>query len=174
MPIRSILGKRLSTAGSIMLVICGVSVTSAFAQCSNETFQGDYGFSVNGVILPFSGGQLTIQGVQLIHSDGHGKLTDHETMSINGVLKHGVVDPNFPGSTGDQFGVNAGTYTLNQNCTGQAHLTDTNGADISLNIVVDRDGNQVRMTSIPPFLDNNGAPRCVSSVGERVSPPKKN
>ena len=132
-------------------------------KCSNETFHGDYGFTVNGTINPggLAGGPapaIYIQGVQMMHADGKGNLTDNEALVLNG-------EPlvNAPPS---YFSVHVGNYKLDSNCTGLAFLT--NGVNfITLSFVVDKRGRQVRMVAVPPF-DSGGTPRTVTSVGEKV------
>ena len=134
-------------------------------RCSNQTFFGDYGFTVNGTINPgswWSRAAIYISGVQMIHADGKGNLVDTEAIVINGVPL-----VNAPPS---YFSEHIGTYTVNSNCTGLAYLTNVpfGGVNfITLSFVVDKKGKQVRMLGVPPF-DSDGIPRTVTSVGEKV------
>lgn len=129
--------------------------------CSNATFQGDYGFTVTGTINP-PGTTIYISGVQMIHADGDGHLKDTEAIIIDGTP---LVD-----APPSYFSEHIGTYTLNSNCTGLAYLTNVpfGGVNfISLSFVIDKNGKQVRMLGVPPF-DTGGTPRTVTSVGEKV------
>jgi hypothetical protein len=127
-------------------------------KCSNATFHGDYGFTVNGTINPPGGPTIYIQGVQMMHADGKGNLIDNEAIVIDGTPL-----VNAPPS---YFSVHVGNYKLDSNCTGLAFLT--NGVNfITLSFVVDKRGKQVRMLGVPPY-DSGGTPRTVTSVGEKV------
>jgi hypothetical protein len=130
-------------------------------RCSNATFQGDYGFTVNGTINP-PGTTIYISGVQMIHADGNGNLKDIEAIVIDGTP---LVD-----APPSYFSEHEGNYTVNSNCTGLAYLTNVpfGGVNfITLSFVIDKHGNQVRMLGVPPF-DSGGTPRTVTSVGEKV------
>jgi|PeaSoiMetatran63_FD_contig_61_643633_length_748_multi_9_in_0_out_0_1 hypothetical protein len=142
------------------------NIGDASAKCSNATFKGDYGFTVNGTILVPSSDLgapptvIYIQGVQMIHADGQGNLTDDEALILNG----------FPlvNNPPSYFSEHFGTYTLNSNCTGTAFLTNAPGPNfVNLSFVIEKKGTQVRMVVIPPF-DSGGIPRVVTSVGDRV------
>jgi len=136
-------------------------------KCSNQTFFGDYGFTVNGTINPggLAGGPapaIYIAGVQMIHADGEGNLKDFEAIVLDGTP---LVD-----APPSYFSEHEGTYTVNSNCTGIAFLTNAPfGGDnfITLSFVIDKKGKQIRMLGVPPF-DSGGTPRTVTSVGERV------
>jgi hypothetical protein len=177
----------LNTA-SCVAMMCGLFVPSAFAHddwgqrtftCSNETFKGDYAFTVNGVVLPGgftvngvaqpAGTSWPIQGVQLIHSDGDGTLTDIESLVVNGFPL-----PNINGEPAGPppgyFSLHTGTYSLSSDCTGTAFETDDDGFNfVHLAIVVDKGGRQVRMVVVPPF-DKGGIPRVITAEGEKVEP----
>lgn len=130
-------------------------------KCSNQTFFGDYGFTVNGTINP-PGTTIYISGVQMIHADGKGNLVDTEAIVIDGAP---LVD-----APPSYFSEHIGTYTVNSNCTGLAFLTNVpfGGVNfITLSFVVDKKGKQIRMLGVPPF-DSGGVPRTVTSVGEKV------
>jgi hypothetical protein len=167
--------RALSIAAQAVM-ICGILSTAAFAEdsnhekkiCSNETFKGDYGFTVTGVVLVSPGVTLPIQGVQLIHSDGKGNLTDTESLLVDGAPLAGA-DGLPLGQKPGYFSVHTGTYKLDGNCTGVANLT--NGFNfVNLAIVADKQGKQIRMVVVPPF-DSGNIPRNVTSLGERVEAP---
>ena len=133
-------------------------------KCSNQTFFGDYGFTVNGTINAggIGGTTIYISGVQMIHADGKGNLADTEAIVIDGVP---LVD-----APPSYFSEHEGTYTVNSNCTGIAFLTNVpfGGVNfITLSFVIDKKGKQIRMLGVPPF-DSGGTPRTVTSVGEKV------
>jgi hypothetical protein len=147
----------------LMVAIALMLGGNALAQgCSNKTFHGDYGFTVNGTINPAPGITIYISGVQMIHADGEGNLKDSEAIVIDGVP---LVD-----APPSYFSEHEGTYTVNSNCTGLAFLTNVpfGGVNfITLSFVMDSGGKQVRMLGVPPF-DSGGTPRTVTSVGEKV------
>jgi hypothetical protein len=164
---------RISTCGRLAL-ICGVFAASAFAQvdphapplCSPSSFQGDYGFTVNGTITPGGSTVIYIQGVQMIHSDGNGNLTDNEALVLNGVP---LVD-----APPSYFSLHTGTYTLNSDCTGLAYLSNVSEGGVNfiwLSFVVTEGGKVIRMVGVPPY-DSGGAARTVTSVGTKVEAPQ--
>ncbi len=151
--------------GTIALMLGGNALADnngvGDGKCSNQTFFGDYGFTVNGTINP-PGTTIYISGVQMIHADGKGNLVDTEAIVIDGVP---LVD-----APPSYFSEHIGTYTVNSNCTGLAFLTNVpfGGVNfITLSFVVDKKGKQIRMLGVPPF-DSGGVPRTVTSVGEKV------
>lgn len=172
----------IGNAGRVVL-FAGLLGASAFASdpsptttsaplCSLDTFKGDYGFTVNGTITPGSTSTTTppypipvseviyIQGVQMIHSDGKGNLTDNEALVLNGAPLVNA-PPSF-------FSLHTGTYTLNSNCTGLAYLSNVSEGGVNfiwLSFVVTKGGREIRMVGVPPF-DSGGVPRTVTSVGE--------
>ena len=161
------LGFLLSTV-AIALMLGGNALaqdsSNTGLHCTNATFHGDYGFTVNGTIIPGGTGGPTIyiQGVQMIHADGQGNLTDNEALILNGTPL-----VNNPPS---YFSLHTGSYAINSDCTGLAFLTNapTGGVNfIWLSFVMDKRGKQVRMVGVPPF-DSGGILRTVISVGEKV------
>jgi len=175
---------------SCVAMLCGLFVPSALAQddrgqstftCSNETFKGDYALTVNGVVLPGgftvngveqpAGTSWPIQGVQLIHSDGDGQLTDIGSLVVNGFpLPNINGEPAGPPPGYFLLQPNTGTYSLNSDCTGTAFETDDAGFNfVHLAMVVAKGGRQVRMVVVPPF-DKGGIPRVITAEGEKVEP----
>jgi hypothetical protein len=135
---------------------------NAWPLCSMATFSGDYGFTVNGTITPGGGVVIYISGVQMIHSDGNGNLSDTEALVLNGVP---LVD-----APPSYFSLHTGTYTVNSNCTGLAYLSNVSEGGVNfiwLSFVIDKAGKQIRMVGVPPF-DSGGTARTVVSVGEKV------
>lgn len=162
MQVRSIRMKLIAAVGALMMCL-GLTSSALALSCSNETFRGSYGFTVTGFITPGANGtNIPIGGVQLITADGKGNMTDTESILIAGTPLPGGNAPGF-------FSLNHGTYSINSDCTGTGFLTD-GVRFISLSIIVDEKGRQVRMVGVPPF-DTDGLLRVVVSVGEKVNAP---
>lgn len=143
------------------MIICGLLVSGAPAQaeseersCSNRILRGDYGFSVEGVVLPGPGVTLPLRGVALTHFDGQGNLTQVDHIVVNG--KAPALDWT-PGT---------GTYVVNPDCTGTFRVdVPSTGDFINVRFVVVRQGKEIRTVVTAPF---NGPARTVTSVGIRV------
>src|SRR5437764_6952455 len=79
---------RISTPMMIVFSLLA-SGASARAQsedgaCSNRTLLGDYGFAVEGLVLPAPGVSVPIRGVHMTHFDGKGNLTQVDSILVNG------------------------------------------------------------------------------------------
>jgi hypothetical protein len=104
--------------------------------CSNRTLDGNYGFTVEGLLgIPGSG--IQIRGVILQEYDGNGHLTQ---------VEHVVVDGAPPSET---WTPGSGTYTVNPDCTGTATITiPSSGAPpLVVFFVVTKRGRVVREVS---------------------------
>ena len=115
--------------------------------CSNQTLRGDYGFAIEGQLLP--GGFIVgpIRGVAMTHFDGEGNLSQ---------LDHTVVNGTPPPI---QWTPGSGTYTVNPDCTGTAEINVQNGRPpVLLSLVVVRHGREIRTVVDNPF-------RAVTSIG---------
>src|ERR1022692_2543216 len=153
---------KISRITSSMLIICGVLVSGSigWAQstsgfCSNRILHGNYGFSVEGVVTPAPGVQVPIRGVAMTNFDGQGHLTqvDH------------IVIPGSPAPALDWTPGN-GTYQVNADCTGTAHIdVPSTGDFVNLRFVVTLLGNEIHTVVVSPF---SGPDRAVSSVGIRL------
>ena len=137
---------RISMAATPMMIVCGLlaSGASAMAQsddgpCSNRTLLGNYGFSIEGVVLAIPGVilppgvALPLRGVAMTHFDGKGNLTQ-----VDHVLVNGMPPP-------VEWTPGSGTYTVNPNCTGTA-VIDIPGnplAPVKLHFVVVRQGKEI-------------------------------
>lgn len=116
--------------------------------CSNRTLKGDYGFSIEGTILAGTPNAFALRGVAMTHYDGDGNLSQVDFTTRNGV----------PMSPDWRPGV--GTYTINANCTGTAHIVQSDGTpSVTLRLVVVDRGREVRTVVV-----GNSS----SSVGIRV------
>jgi hypothetical protein len=151
---------RISMMATPMMIVCVLlaSGTSVRAQseddgpCSNRTLLGDYGFAVEGLILPAPGVALPIRGVHMTHFDGKGHLTQADSLIVNG-------------SPISDWTPVVGTYHVNANCTGTIYLLPSTGGFVNLRIVVVRQGQEIHTVVWPPF---NGPGRTVTSIGIKV------
>ena len=132
------------------MILCGfLAGTSAVAQsnsalanavpgnrhCSNRTLSGEYGCSVQGVLLNVPGlpPQTTFAGVTTSQFDGRGNLTGTEHVVVNGVSFN-------PG-----WDTNSGTYSVDPDCTGRAVVNTPNSpVPLDLYFVIVDDGNEFR------------------------------
>jgi hypothetical protein len=201
--------RMLRSAGRVTM-LCSVLATCAFARdsCTMETFRGGYGLTATGFVLPpasFAGvpgsfasfsssGTLLpevavpIEGVQLITSDGKGKLVDKESLSLGGSPLGAVPPTTSPANPNWVFSNHYGTYKINADCTGTAFLTNQDTTltgmvnFISLAFVINHEGTKIRMVGVPscppaPMVssctyDSGGIQRVVTSVGERLDGPE--
>jgi hypothetical protein len=159
---RKAVSRILMAAIPIMVVCFVLAVASASAQsdtphsgdrqCSNRTLFGDYGFAVEGLLLPEPGVTLPGRGVTMTHFDGKGNLTQVDSLIING-------------SAISDWSPVTGTYHVNANCTGTMTLLPSTGGFVNLRMVVVKRGKEVHTVVWPPF---DGPDRIVTSVGVRV------
>jgi len=150
---------RISMFATWLAMVGAFLASSAFATaetedgaCSNRTLQGDYGFAVEGLILPAPGVSIPVRGLHVTHFDGKGNLTQVDSILLNG-------DP-----ISDWTPV-TGTYHVDANCTGTMLLHPSNGGFVNLRIVVVRNGKEIHAVVWPPF---DGPARTVTSVGIKV------
>jgi hypothetical protein len=145
------LSSRILMRTAPMMVLCGLLASGAFAvaqsdntsasaqsskgHCSNRTLSGEYGCSVQGVLLNVPGlpPEATFVGVVTYTFDGKGNVTGTEHVVVNG-------SPLNPG-----FGVNSGTYSVNPDCTGTS-IVNTPNSPVPLNLyfVIVDDGKEFR------------------------------
>jgi hypothetical protein len=112
--------------------------TAAWGQgCSNSTIQGDYTFEVHGEALSPDGSTVVgeIDGVGVITFDGQGNLTQEDYVVRNGTEVAG--DP--PNPSGFHTG-ETGTYMINEDCTGTANITLSEGNTRTEALVVTKRG----------------------------------
>jgi hypothetical protein len=128
-----------SAIPTILVCVSLASGNSAVAQsaapsdsrngrCSNRTLSGNYGFTLEGVLV---GPNLPIRGVVMQHYDGKGNITqvDH------------VVAGGFPPAQDWQPGT--GTYSVNPDCTGTAVLHTPANPEVNLHFVIVRRGAEI-------------------------------
>ena len=121
--------------------------------CSNRTLFGDYGSAVEGLLLPAPGIALPIRGVVMTHYDGEGNFTQVDHIVVNGF------PPSITWTPGN------GTYHVNADCTGTAHIVSSTAGFINLAFVLVKQGKEVHAVVTAPF---NGPARTVTSIGIRV------
>ena len=77
--------------------------------CSLQSLKGCFGFTITGALIPPNVFTGPLTGIALTNFDGHGSLTQVDTVSVNG----------FPPIIGRSA---QGTYTVNPDCTGSATI----------------------------------------------------
>jgi hypothetical protein len=130
---------RILMRATPMMIVCGSLAFATFAvaqsnnapasshssagRCSNRTLSGDYGCSVQGVLLNVPGlpPEATFAGVTTSHFDGKGNVVGTEHVVINGTSFN-------PG-----WDTNSGTYSVNPDCTGTA-VVNTPNSPVPLNL----------------------------------------
>ena len=118
-------------------------------RCSARTIEGNYAFTIEGILLLPQGVTLTVRGVSLAHYDGRGNMTQIDHVVTNGMAPQ---EEWMPGS---------GTYVVNPDCTGSETI-DVPGnpaSPIKLHFVVDQGGREIRQV-----VDTN----AVTAIGSRV------
>jgi hypothetical protein len=121
--------------------------------CSDRTIRGDYGFAIEGIVIPAPGVQLPVRGISMTHFDGRGNVTQLDHVVINGV------PPALEWAPG------TGTYHLNPDCTGTMSIVSGTGGPITTKIVVVNRGRKIHAVVTAPFT---GPARTVTSVGTKV------
>ena len=96
--------------------------------CSNRTLSGDYGFTLEGVILAPN---FQIRGVVMQQYDGKGNITQVDHVVVNGVPPT------------EEWAPGTGTYTVNPDCTGAAVLHTPLNPEVKLHFVVVRHGTEI-------------------------------
>jgi hypothetical protein len=106
--------KHLTAAVFVLGAVSVVVPASAQTPCSNSSLAGTYSIKITGAIVagPMAG---PANGVNLTHFDGSGNLTAVDHVVINGALP------------AVQWRASVGTYSVNEDCTGQASFTYPDG-----------------------------------------------
>lgn len=97
-------------------------------RCSNRTLSGNYGFTLEGILL---GPNLPIRGVVRQHYDGKGNITQVDHVVVGG----------FPPPQEWQPGT--GTYSVNPDCTGVAVLHTPANPEVNLHFVIVKRGREI-------------------------------
>ena len=131
---------------SKMMIVCGLLAASSPAwagdddvKCTNRTLSGDYGFSIEGVILALPGvtvppGGFQLRGVAMTNFDGKGKLTQVDYITVNGM----------PPPV--EWAPATGTYKVNADCTGTFQLIIPGNplSPVNVRFVIVRRGLEIR------------------------------
>ena len=119
-----------------MAVAATCFISPADAQCSNQTIQGDYAFTVQGNVLSPEGTVVQlVNAVGIVTNDGAGNFTQEDFQIYNGVpLSGGPTNP-----SGFHTG-ETGTYSINPDCSGSATLVLGPGSVLNLALVVAKNG----------------------------------
>jgi len=142
----SMIATPMMIIGALLASGAPASAQEAATSCSNRTLVGNYGFSIDGVILA-GPSALPLRGVAMTHFDGKGNLTQVDHVLVNGVPP--ALDWT-PGS---------GPYTVNSDCTGIMQINVAGQPPLNLYIVVVRQGKEVHTV-----VDAN----AVGSVGIKL------
>lgn len=104
---------------------------SGQARCSNRTLAGEYGLTIEGVIL--QGVQIPLRGVVLQRYDGRGNITQVDHVVTNGV------------PPAQEWTPGTGTYTVNADCTGVGVLYSASSPyPLNFHFVVMHEGKEIR------------------------------
>jgi len=124
------------------------------AKCTNRSLNGDYGFSVEGVVLALPGvtvppGEFALRGVAMTNFDGKGKMTQVDFITVNGMPP--PID----------WAPATGTYKVNADCTGTWQLTIPGNplSPVNVHFVIVKRGQEIRTV-----VNAN----AVTSIGIRV------
>jgi hypothetical protein len=148
--------KRILMLATPLMIVCGLLASGVSARadshdgpCSNRTLRGDYGFAIEGLLLPAPGVTIPVRGVAMTHFDGKGNLTQ---------VDHVVVD-GMPPAADWTFG--SGPYAVNSDCTGTATINVPGNpfSPVKLHLVVVKEGKEIHTV-----VDAGAA---VTSVGIR-------
>jgi hypothetical protein len=149
--------KKVCLVSLMGLTALSLTATTSWAQCSNSSLNGTYAFTVHGQSITVSadGSSFTstglIDGVGQINFDGNGNLTQHDYIVKNGTLA--------PGPSIDEDGFHngeSGTYSVNNDCTGNAQIVLSPGNTRSLELVLADNGRTVQTVVSSSMV--NGAP----------------
>lgn len=140
---------RISMIVIPIMIVCGLLMSASSARadseegaCSNRTIQGQYGGTLEGIFFAAPGVTLPISAVDIINYDGKGNLNEY-----GGYL---VVNGTPPATTG---ATDSGTYQVNADCTGTAHILVDPSTNFFLNLafVVVRDGKEIYAVVTGPY-----------------------
>lgn len=110
-----------------LLLVGGVSPAQASQRwCSNSTLEGSFGYTVTG----FRPGGVPFAAVGRLVFNGSGGVSTVRTLSNGGVVVQGDAG--------------TGRYTLKADCTGSFSIGAAGVGSLSLDMVVDDDGDQIR------------------------------
>ena len=146
-----------------LAVMAGV----ARADCGAGSLRGDYSFTVHGEALSADGTTVTglIDGVGLIEFDGQGKLVQEDFVVKGGTEVPGGATNASGFHTGEQ-----GTYTVNADCTGAAHIVLGPGNERFLALVITNGGRSAHAIVSAALVGGQTALLQVYSDFEKLDP----
>jgi len=148
-------------AGLIATVWSLAMIGAAYANCTNGTLRGDYTFTVHGQLLSPDGTTSAglIDGVGIASFDGVGNFIQEDYVVRNGVQLSGG-PPNPSGfHTGE-----AGTYTVNADCTGTYKLTLSPGNERTAAFVISKSARTIHSIVASALI--NGVPGLTQVHGD--------
>jgi hypothetical protein len=162
---------KLMVSVAVTLVVTGAWAQTGTAGCSNATLKGDYAFRVSGEVYT-PAGIVNRDGVAMTYFDGKGGLSQVDWVVANGVP---VAGPSNPYGFHDN---ETGSYTVNQDCTGDATINfpipphGTSGAVIQLMFVIGDGGRTLHtiVSSLTPPNTTTPVPANIHSDAVKVSP----
>jgi hypothetical protein len=146
---------RISMAPVMMTIMVAAFAATLYAEddgphCTNASLKGDYGVQISGTQPTASGATETVIGVLVRVFDGNGNFsqTDYVKGSASGIISNG------PG---------AGTYSVNEDCSGVMNLIIPGlpFALVERMVLVDR-GREYRTINATP----EGV--FISGIGKRI------
>lgn len=150
---------RTWTATAPLLLVFGLLASGGTAvaeSCSNNTLQGSYGFTIEGLALPAPGVTVPLRGVAMTHFDGKGNLTQVDHVVFNGVPPAIFWTPG------------SGTYQVNEDCTGSAQIkVPASGEILNLAFVLVKQGKEIRTVVNSLTEQGQQVPVTVTSIGIR-------
>jgi hypothetical protein len=145
-------------AGLVLLTLGLLPVAQAQSDsvaCNNRLIAGNFGFTVTGAKLGGPGPVGQQVGVAMTQFDGEGKLTQIDTVTIDGKV---VADFTHPPATG--------TYNVNSDCTGSFTIDFKDGRPtVVANFVVVANGSEIDTVVIS--AGGNQGLLATSSIGKR-------
>ena len=97
--------------------------------CTNNTYKGDYVFTVTGsTVDAHSQPSVPFAVVGRFTADGQGLITGKQTRNVNGQV--------FPETYTE-------TYTVHPDCTGSSHKVTSGGGDVHFDFVLINEGESV-------------------------------
>jgi hypothetical protein len=139
------------------LAALALSSTTSWAQCTNSNLNGTYAFTVHGqsITVAADGSSFTstglIDGVGQINFDGNGNLTQTDY-----IVKNSTLVPGGPPDADGFHNGESGTYTVNSDCTGNAHIILGTGNERFLQLVLADNGRTAHAIVSSSIV--NGAP----------------
>jgi hypothetical protein len=155
---------RVTTVMVAWTIACGLLGPGAPApaeagdrHCSNRTLRGDYGFTIEGWILPDPTVPVhfPLRGVAMTRFDGRGSLAQVDHAILNGAR----LNPT------EEWSPGSGTYEVNPDCTGSGRINFSDGSFVELRFVVVKAGKEINTVVTTPFA---GPARTVTSRGIKV------